>query len=213
MTRAARWGRRSPDVPGVHRDLSADAPTVVGPPPVAAGPGAPPAGAGPDDDLAGELAAVAGRRWWNRATLYLGAAVLLIGGFAGGVQVQKSYGNPAGTGPAAATGRGAQRGAAGFPGFPGAAGRPGATGTAAGADTETGTAQSTTGTVKLVDGTTVYLQTADGTVITVRTGADTAVAIARSGSLSDLRAGDTVTVDGPNSAGTVTATRVTAQSK
>ncbi|MEV4625248.1 hypothetical protein AB0J90_03000 [Micromonospora sp. NPDC049523] len=215
MSRAVRWGRRSPGAPGVHRDDAADAPTVVGPPLVVADTFTPQAGAGPDDDgdLAAELAAVAGRRWWNRATLYLGAAVLLIGGFLGGVQVQKSYGDPPGSGPAAATGRGTQRGAGGFAGFPGGAGRPDGTtgGSAPGADS--GTAQTTTGTVKLVDGTTVYVQTDDGTVITVRTGADTAVAVAKTGSLKDLKAGDTVTVDGPNSAGTVTATKVTAQSK
>ncbi|MFI6762619.1 hypothetical protein ACIBF5_26145 [Micromonospora sp. NPDC050417] len=172
-------------------------------------------------DLAGELAAVAGRRWWNRATLYLGAVVLLIGGFVGGVQVQKSYGDPPGGGPAAAIGRGGQRGAGGFAGFPGGgpANRP--DGTGSGADrgsgsgaapgAEAGAAPATTGTVKLVDGSTVYLQTADGTLITVRTSPDTTVAVASAGSLADLKPGDTVTVAGPNSAGTVTATKVTAE--
>ncbi|RKR87685.1 hypothetical protein BDK92_1977 [Micromonospora pisi] len=177
------------------------------------------AGTVDDSDLAGELAAVAGRRWWNRATLYLGAVVLLIGGFVGGVQVQKSYGDPPGGGPAAATGRGGQRGAGGFAGFPGggSANRPGGTGTATGSaaapGAEAGAAPDTTGTVKLVDGGTVYLQTADGSLITVRTSADTAVAVARAGSLADLKPGDTVTVVGPNSAGTVTATKVTAEQR
>ncbi|MEV4757920.1 hypothetical protein AB0J86_22770 [Micromonospora sp. NPDC049559] len=179
-----------------------------------------------DDGLAGELAAAAGRRWWNRWTVCLGAAVLLLAGFIVGVQVQRSYGEP--TRPAAA---GGQRGGAGFGGFAGARGGaqggfPAGAGRASGApggtadngaDTGqggdgTGTA-ATTGTVKLVDGTTVYVQTADGEVLTVRTGGDTAVRVARDGSLKDLKAGDPVTVEGPNSAGTVTATSITAQPK
>jgi hypothetical protein len=163
---------------------------------------------GAPDGLRGELAAAAGRPWRNKWTMYLAAAVLLLAGFITGVQVQKSYGASGSAGGFAASGR-AGRGGGGFGGFPGGAaglpsGAPGAVG---------GRARSTTGTVKLVDGSTIYVQTADGTVVTVRTDAGTAIQIAKRGALTDLKAGDTVTVDGSNSGGTVTATTVTSQAK
>ncbi|MFK3983967.1 hypothetical protein ACI2K4_26820 [Micromonospora sp. NPDC050397] len=225
MTRAQRWGRRSPGAHGVVRDTTTNLPP---PSDVPLSPDAPPApngsvgGASGGGDLADELAVVAGRRWWNRATVYLAALVLLVGGFVGGVQAQKSYGDPSGVGPGA-TGRGGERGAGGFAGYSGGrlANRPGDAGTADGAPTPgsatgegaagSGAAQTTTGTVKLVDGGTVYLETPDGTVVTVRTGADTAVTIARAGSLATLKAGDSVTATGPNTGGTVTASKVTAE--
>ncbi|MEU8615489.1 hypothetical protein AB0C29_46655, partial [Actinoplanes sp. NPDC048791] len=45
-----------------------------------------------DDGLASALAKAAPRRWWNRGTLVLGAFALLLGGFLGGLEVQKHYG-------------------------------------------------------------------------------------------------------------------------
>lgn len=200
MIRAVKWGRPAG---GVHRGGD--------------GPGPDPApeadGSLAGDGLAAELAAAAGRRWWNRATLYLGAVALLIGGFLGGVLVQKSYGDSTASGPAGAAARG-QRGAGGFAfpggmptGFPGGAGNPGA------ANPGAGGASVTTGTVKLVDGTTLYVQTEDGTVVTVRTSGDTAIKLARDGALKDLKAGDEVTVEGADTAGTVTATTVTGPAK
>jgi hypothetical protein len=49
-------------------------------------------------------------------------------------------------------------------------------------------------------------------VVTVRTGGDTVVSTARAGSLKDLKAGDTVSVQGGVGAdGTVTATNLTAR--
>ncbi|GAB2953831.1 hypothetical protein GCM10027280_47850 [Micromonospora polyrhachis] len=175
----------------------------------------------PDGDgLAAQIAAAAGRRWWNRWTLCLGAVVLLLAGFMIGVQVQKSYGEPAAPAGRTAAGPG-QRGGTGQGGFPGGAGQPsGAAGAGQpGAGTRpTGAASgttpsTTTGTVKLVDGTTIYVQTADGTVLTVRTGTDTTIRIARDGTLKELKAGDPVTVEGPSTAGTVTATSVTGQGR
>ncbi|MFC0029238.1 hypothetical protein ACFFMM_06830 [Micromonospora chaiyaphumensis] len=203
MTRAVKWGRQGR---GVHRGADGPGPDLT-----------PPAdGSGSGDGLAGDLAAAAGRRWWNRGTLYLGALVLVTGGFLGGVQVQKSYGEST-AGPATAASRG-QRGAGGFgfPGGPAAAGMP--TGAPGGAAPNTGNsgaggASTTTGTVKLVDGTTLYVETADGTVVTVRTSGDTAIKLARDGALKDLKAGDAVTVEGANSAGTVAATTVTGPAK
>ena len=196
MTETVEWDRRAPEVPG-----DADG-----------------------DGLATQIAAAAGRRWWNRWTLCLGAMVLLLAGFMIGVQVQKSYGEPAAPAGRTATGPG-QRGGTGQGGFPGGAGQPsgapGAGQPGAGqpggglrpTGAATGTTSTTTGTVKLVDGTTIYLQTADGTVVTVRTGTDTTVRIARDGTLKELRVGDQVTVEGSGTAGTVTATTVTGQEK
>ncbi|MET8152117.1 hypothetical protein ACIBSW_33690 [Actinoplanes sp. NPDC049668] len=156
-----------------------------------------------DDDLAAELARAAPRRWWNRGTLVLGAVALLLAGFLGGLQVQRHYGTSA----TAATGRpgggGTGEGGARPGGFGGLPGGTGGLPTAAAAGP-------TTGKVKLVDGTTIYVETADGTVVTVRTGGDTAVRTAKPGRLKDVKAGDTVSVQGAAAAdGTVTATAVT----
>jgi len=141
----------------------------------------------PDDGLARELAKAAPRRWWNRGTVVLAGAVLLVGGFAGGTQAQKSWG------PAPAAAGGAQGGTRG------------------GAATAGGLIA---GTVELVDGGTIYVQTADGDVVIVKTDAKTTVATAAKGELSDMKSGQTVTVQGAaGTDGTVTATSVTAQRK
>jgi hypothetical protein len=155
--------------------------------------------------LAAELAAAAPRRWWNRGTLVLGVLALVLAGFLGGLQVQKHFGAVAPTAAARP---------AGFPGG-GGFGGPGRAGTASeppgGA---TPAAAGTNGTVKLVDGTTIYVQTPDGSVVTVRTSDSTDVRTATEGAVSDVRAGDSVTVQGPAGAdGTVTATTVTRTKK
>lgn len=170
------------------------------------GPG--PDGSVPGDDLSAELAAVAGRRWWNAWTVCLAALVLLLAGFVVGARVDRAYrtSTPAGNGSAAAQRGGfgaagtARGGGAGQPAQGGQAGQPAGGGQ---------TGQPVTGTVKLVDGTTLYVQTADGTVVTVRTGGDTAVTLARAGTLKDLKAGDQVTVQGTGSGDTVQASAVT----
>jgi len=180
---------------------------------VPAAPDDPQSGEIREDSLAAELAKAAPRRWWNRGTLILGAVALLLGGFVGGLQVQKNYGTsataasarPGGTGTGGA-GRAAggygNFGGGGTGAFPGGGAAPSAAATAA--------AGATTGKVKLVDGTTIYVETADGTVVTVRTSGDTAVQTATTGKLKDVKAGDTVSVQGAAGAdGTVTATTVT----
>jgi hypothetical protein len=152
-------------------------------------------------DLTVQLAAVAARRWWNRWTIVLAVGVLVLGTFLLGVQIERRYG-PAET--FAPTTPGAnQRGA--FPGgFPG-----GGAGPSAAPDPSSAVA-ATTGTVKLVDGATVYVQTADGSTVTVRTSGETAVRLA--GSLSGLKAGDIVSVEGDGAGtDTVTATTITQQ--
>jgi hypothetical protein len=173
-----------------------------------------------DDNLAAELAKAAPKAWWNRGTVVLGAVVLLLGGFLGGLQAQKAWGTSStgtGTGNRTAFGGGQNRAgygaAAGYGnfgggGFPGGGQQPGAAATA------TAAASGTTGTVKLVDGTTIYVQTADGTVVTVKTDGKTTVSTAAKGKISDVRAGQSITVQGAaGSDGTVTATSVTATKK
>jgi hypothetical protein len=176
-----------------------------------------------DDDLAKELAKAAPKQWWNKATVVLAAAALLVGGFVGGLQAQKQWGSSgttangarAGAFPGAAGagryggGTGTGAGAYGLPG--GGTGQPGGTVPQAGATTA---ATGTTGTVKLVNGTTIYLQTPDGDVVTVKTDGKTSVSTARKGKLSDVKAGQSVTVQGATGTdGTVTATSVTATAK
>lgn len=154
-----------------------------------------------DDDLNERIAKAAPRRLANRATFVLAGLALLVAGFVGGAQVQKSYGTapaatgaPGGVNPAALAsqfaGRGAQGGAQG-----------GTTGGQAGAR------GGITGTVKLVDGTTVYVETADGQTLIVKTSGTTTVSAP--GALKDLTAGSSVTIVGQNADGTVTATSIT----
>ncbi|GIF63362.1 hypothetical protein Ais01nite_13970 [Asanoa ishikariensis] len=147
--------------------------------------------------LDAQLAAAAGRRWWNRWTVVLAVALLLVGGFATGIEVQKAYGEQP-------TGGGGFRGQGGFTpptAFPGGGAARGGTG-----NSGSGSGETTTGTVKLVDGTTVYVETAAGEVVTVRTDGATTVAIP--GKLKDLKAGDKVSVQG-GADGSTAATSVT----
>jgi hypothetical protein len=166
--------------------------------------------AGDHDDLAAELAAAAPRRWWNRATIYLGAAALLVGGFVAGAQVQEKYGEP--STPAAGARSGANANAANadrFGGYFGGQAQPGG-GQAPSGASSTAAVAPTTGKVKLVDGTTVYIETSSGDVVTVRTNGQTKVQAATSSSLKNLAVGDSVTVQGQSGTdGTVTAATVT----
>ncbi|WP_249714383.1 hypothetical protein [Rhizomonospora bruguierae] len=215
---AEHWRRE----PGVHRDtttmeLYESDDSTAGPAPTGAGdpadgsadvndlPGVDDPGDDPDD-LTEQLATAAPRRWWNRTTLYLAGALLLVAGFLSGLQVQKSYGSSPG----------GNRGEGSFPaGAAGAFGRQGAPGQQGGGPGAAGAGGgSTTGTVKLIDHGTVYVQTASGDVITVKTTGNTKVGVTRAGKLTDLKAGDSVTVQGSaGSDGTVTATAVTAGPK
>ncbi|MCM4079661.1 hypothetical protein [Paractinoplanes hotanensis] len=157
-----------------------------------------------DDGLAAELAKAAPRHWWNKGTVVLGALVVLTGGFVGGLQVQKNYGTadtPAAARPGAFAG-GQNR--AGYGAAAGALPNLGGQATAA-------AAAPTTGKVKLVNGTTIYIEKSDGSVVTVKTDGKTTVSTAATSKLSDVKAGQSVTVQGATgSDGTVTATAVTA---
>ena len=158
-----------------------------------------------DDGLAAELAKAAPRRWWNKGTVMLGALTLLTGGFVGGLQIQKNYGT-ADTPAAARAGTfGGGQNRAGY-------GAPAGTlpNLGGGQATTTAATAPTTGKVKLVNGRTIYVETEDGTVVTVKTDGGTTVAAARKGRLSDVKAGDSVTVQGATGDdGTVTASSVT----
>ncbi|WP_330300203.1 DUF5666 domain-containing protein [Streptomyces sp. NBC_00503] len=67
----------------------------------------------------------------------------------------------------------------------------------------------TTGTVKLVDGTTLYVTDAQGNVVKITTDNNTQITEAKSGKVSDLQPGQTVTVRGSQSpSGDVAATTV-----
>ncbi|TML30389.1 MAG: hypothetical protein E6G35_06555 [Actinobacteria bacterium] len=130
------------------------------------------------DDLSEQLAARAPRRYTNKATVLLVGVVLLVGGFLGGVQVEKHFGTAAAS-PTT------------FPsGFRNASGGGG-----------------TTGTVKLVDGSTVYVTLANGDVVIVHTTANTTVTQAGSVKDLTAGATVTVTGQ-TGSDGSMTATRI-----
>jgi hypothetical protein len=157
------------------------------------------------DDLSERLDAVAPRRWTSRTTVALAGLVLVVGGFVAGVQVQKHWGTPAGTG--AQSNSPLASGTNPFAGgnFGGGTGRTGTGGTGAAS-----AAAGTTGTVKLIDGTTVYLTTADGQTLIVKTTPSTSVNVNQAGSLKDLAPGATVTIQGQTgSDGSMSATNIT----
>ncbi|MFC4071388.1 hypothetical protein [Actinoplanes subglobosus] len=164
------------------------------------------------DGLSAELAAAAPKKWWNRGTVGLGVAALLMGGFLGGVQAQKQWGA---TTTSAASGfpGGGMRGSGGGGNFPGglsASGAPGGFG-GQGSTATTTAAAGTSGKVKLVNGKTIYVETEDGTVVTVKTDGSTTVNTATKGKLADVKAGQSITVEGTTADdGSVTASAVTA---
>lgn len=130
------------------------------------------------DDLH-EALAVQRRPRTDKATKWLLAAVLIAGGFIGGVAAQQQWGT-AETGFEPGGGLGA---------FPEGAGAE------LPVDGEAGV-EETTGTVVMVDGTTVYIETDDGTTVIVETTEDTQVRSAQAAELADLAEGDQVTVTG-----------------
>lgn len=158
------------------------------------------------DDLSAELAAAAPKKWWNKGTIGLGVAALLMGGFLGGVQAQKQWGATT-TVASGFPGGGMNRSGTGS-GFP----RTGASGAAfPGTEATAAASNGTTGKVKLVNGKTIYVETEDGTVVTVKTDGSTTVNTATKGKLSDVKAGQSITVEGETGDdGSVTATTVTA---
>jgi hypothetical protein len=164
-----------------------------------------------DDNLDEELQARAPRNLTSRTTVSLAAAVLVVGGFLGGVLVQKNFGTTKTTSSSASAPAGGFGNFAGG-GRNGGNGGTGGTGGAGGSSAAGGGAPSTTGKVTLVDGATVYVTTADGQVVIVHTSANTVVKVEQTGALKDIPVGTTVSVQGATGAdGSVAATQVTAQ--
>ncbi|MFY1594812.1 DUF5666 domain-containing protein [Micromonospora sp. WMMD737] len=140
------------------------------------------------------------RPWRNRATPWLMAALLVVGGFAGGAQAQQTYGPDSGPAPA---GRGAA-----VDGPAGGARGGGARGGGPASPAATGT-PATTGTVTDIDGDTMKIRRESGEVVTVQTDDRTQVRLP--GALKNLRTGDTVVVTGNMRSNGIEAATITQQ--
>lgn len=150
-------------------------------------------------DISGQLkpARNGGGAGLPKVTLGLIGAVLLAGGFVGGIAVGKH--NSSSTSSNASPG-GGTRTRGGYPGYGGANG-----GTGGG----TGNRGGVTGTVTAVNGSTITVTDRTGKSVTVDTSPQTTVTIGKSGAVSDLTTGSQVTVIGTtDSSGTVTARSV-----
>ncbi|WP_020662929.1 DUF5666 domain-containing protein [Amycolatopsis benzoatilytica] len=149
-------------------------------------------------DLTEELKQVS--RPFGKPTLILAGVLVLALAFAGGAWTHAAFGpSSSGTGSSAArtagTGAGAGNGQQG--GFGGRT---------------AGGGRGTIGTVEKVDGNTVTLKTLQGSEVTVSTSDSTTVGVTQPGKLSDLKPGQTVTVQGrTGSDGSVAAQAIVAQ--
>lgn len=144
------------------------------------------------EDLTAELKQT--KRSVNRLTLGLGAAVLLVAAFFGGVATHAALADE----PAESARQ-----------VPGQGGRPGGTGPGQGGGLA---ARGTVGTIDRVEGADIYLKTPDGATIKVSTSDSTDVRVSQEGELADLEPGSTVVVQGDTgSDGTVTAKTINQQ--
>jgi hypothetical protein len=141
------------------------------------------------------------RASWPIAVLV--ALLLIIGGVGLGAYLQRSHS----TTSTAATGR------AGFAGFGGAAAG-GAAGAAGGAGAGAATSDVTSGTVTDIIGNTLYVTNSSGNLVKVTVSSTTTVDRNAASTLSGLKPGDTVTVQGPTAKnGSVTAASISATAK
>ncbi|WP_037366250.1 DUF5666 domain-containing protein [Amycolatopsis orientalis] len=141
-------------------------------------------------DLTAELKQVA--RPFGKPTLVLAGLLVLALAFAGGAWTHAAFGPSSGTSSARTAPADGQQGT----GFGG----------------RTAGGRGTVGTVEKVDGSTVTVKTPQGSEVTVSTSDSTTVGVTQPGKLSDLKPGQTVTVQGrTGSDGSVTAQAIVAQ--
>jgi hypothetical protein len=128
----------------------------------------------------------------TRVIVLLAGLFFVVGGFIGGVLVEKHWGGGS---------TGSTTSNFGPPNFGGAGN--------GGPSAATGSA-GTTGTVTRVEGTTLSVTLANGTVVTVKTDGSTTVSAQSTSTVKDLKVGQSVTVTGTTASdGSVTATRIT----
>jgi ABC-type Fe3+-hydroxamate transport system substrate-binding protein len=175
----------------------------------------------PAPDISGQLkpARSGGGAGLPKVTLGLIGAVLLAGGFVGGIAVGK-HNSSSSSSKTAATPGGGTRSRGGFGGgygggFGGGTGggtagtTGGATGGANGGATGGARGGAVTGTVSAVNGSTITVTDSTGKTVTVTTSPQTTVTIGKTGAVSDLATGSQVTVLGtPDSSGNITARSV-----
>jgi hypothetical protein len=143
-----------------------------------------------------------------KVTLGLIGAVLLAGGFVGGIAVGKHSASSKTTTSNAGAGGGTRTRGGYTGGFGGTGGTGGANGGGTGG-TGAGRGGAVTGTVTAVSGTTITITDSTGKTVTVDTNPQTTVTIGKTGAVSDLATGSQVTVLGtPDSSGTITARSV-----
>ena len=146
------------------------------------------------------------RRFFNRKTAALAAALTCAAGFFAGIQVEKgqlaSATSPATTTATAGTaGARTGTGAGAASGFAARFGGAGAAGGAGG--------NASIGTIASVDGKTIYLTDTSGNTVKVTLSSSTKLTKSLNVSKSSLRPGDTIVVQGvKNSSGTLVATSV-----
>jgi Domain of unknown function (DUF5666) len=139
------------------------------------------------------------KRSVGKVTLGLGAAVLLVAAFFGGVATHAAIAKPAAQ-PTAQQGPGGGR----FPGGYQGGGQNGQGGQ--------GFRGGTIGTIEKIDGTTITVKTPDGREVKVSTSDSTQVRVTQEGKLTDLKQGQTVAVQGSTgSDGSVSAQTITQQ--
>jgi hypothetical protein len=156
------------------------------------------------DDLGVALAARPPRAELPKLTVALAGAALICAGFIGGVLAQKHLGASASSGRGNFAAFGAGRG----PANANASGRGGGY---FGRGAAGGAGGGITGTVTVVSGDKLYVTAPDGSVYTVTTTGSTAINVTQSGTLSQLKPGQTVVIAGSDdNKGDVTATSITA---
>jgi hypothetical protein len=174
---------------------------------------------GASGDEFGELPGRPLRKRFGPVTYLLLGLIVACGAFYGGARYGKSQGTSGSTGGFAtlasrfgATTGGTLPGGVSFPGgtTPGKSST-----TSSSAPSRSGSGGfsflggGVSGTIKLITGKNFYVQESTGTIVKVDTKPGTAITVSSGASVTQLHPGDSVTVFGTNTSGTVSATRVT----